>query len=280
MDHPELERLRREFGWVCELEPLSINNALLNRNWIVPQSAYSEDQTAWLNEGGSSGWWYDTRNQIIRQVIGAFGEMNCLWDVGSGPGIVSSYLSQCGFSCIGIEPSRSGVLVSAERGVTSIASDFESLQLPSESITCVGLFDVLEHVSDRTRLLQEIQRTLNKEGILVITVPALTWLWSKADEDVGHYLRYSRRTIKAELSQSGFKIQSSRYMFLSLVFPLLILRVIPFRLGFRQPIEDAVLLSKGGGLLSKLLGRIEKVICRIAPLGSSLIVVAKKQHNQ
>lgn len=276
MEHPELERLRSEFGWSCELEPLAINNAYLNRNWIVPQSAYSEDQTAWLNEGGSSGWWYDTRNQIIRKSLDALGESDCLWDVGSGPGIVSSFLNQCGFTCIGIEPSRSGVLVSANRGVTSIASDFESLQLPTESIACVGLFDVLEHVDDRTLLLQEIQRTLQKEGVLVITVPSLTWLWSKADEDVGHYLRYSRRTIKAELSKNGFKIQSSRYMFLSLVLPLFILRVIPFRLGFRQPIEDGVLLSKGGGWLSKVLGQIETVVSKFAPIGSSLLIVAKK----
>jgi SAM-dependent methyltransferase len=171
------------------------------------------------------------------------------------------------------------VLVAAERGVTSIESDLESLRLPSESIHCVGLFDVLEHVENRPKLLSEIGRCLKNEGSLIITVPAVTWLWSKADEDVGHFLRYSRRTIKSELAQNGFEVQSSNYMFFSLVFPLLLLRVVPYRLGFRQPVDDGVLLSQGGGLLGKILGRFETAMSRIAPIGSSLLIVATKRNE-
>jgi SAM-dependent methyltransferase len=171
------------------------------------------------------------------------------------------------------------VLLSAENGLTTIESDLESLKLPSESIQCVGLFDVIEHVENRTFLLTEVFRCLHKDGKLVITVPAFKWLWSVADNDVGHHLRYSRGTLKRELRKNGFDVQSSKYMFFSLVFPILLLRAIPFRIGIRQPVKDTVLLRQVSGRFGKILGRIESEISRITPIGSSLLVVATKRSE-
>ena len=274
MQVSEIRRLEAEFGWSPNLEQLESENSYANKNWTTIQSAYSDDQTAWLNDGGTSSWWYDTRNSLILRGLKKIGMNDCLWDIGGGPGIVSSYLISHGISCVGVEPSRSGVLASGQRGVPSIESDLESLALPSASVSCIGLFDVLEHVNDRPRLLREIRRVLKKDGHLIMTVPSLTWLWSQSDLDVGHFLRYSKRSVRAELKNSGFLVRSSRYFFVSIVLPLFVLRSIPFRLGFRQPVDDGVLLNQGGGIMGKILQKFETAMSRFTPLGTSLLVIA------
>jgi ubiquinone/menaquinone biosynthesis C-methylase UbiE len=274
MQVSEIRRLEAEFGWSPNLEQLESENSYVNRNWTTIQSAYLDDQTAWLNDGGSSSWWYDTRNSLILRELKKIGMNDCLWDIGGGPGIVSSYLLNHGVSCIGVEPSRSGVLASGQRGVPSIESDLESLALPNASVSCIGLFDVLEHVNDRPRLLREIRRVLKKDGHLIMTVPSLTWLWSQSDLDVGHFLRYSKRSVRTELKNNGFLLRSSRYFFVSIVLPLFVLRSIPFRLGFRQPVDDGVLLNQGGGIMGKILQKFETAISGFTPLGTSLLVIA------
>jgi SAM-dependent methyltransferase len=133
---------------------------------------------------------------------------------------------------------------------------------------------VLEHVNDRPRLLREIRRVLKKDGHLIMTVPSLTWLWSQSDLDVGHFLRYSKRSVRTELKNSGFLVRSSRYFFVSIVLPLFVLRSIPFRLGFRQPVEDGVLLNQGGGIMGKILQKFETAFSGFTPLGTSLLVIA------
>ena len=193
--------------------------------------------------------------------------------------MVSSYLSTHSIPCIAVEPSRQGVIASAARGVLSIESDLESLRLPQSSVHRVGLFDVLEHVEDRQKLLKEIHRVLTSSGELVITVPALNYLWSSADVFAGHFVRYTRRRLKRELATNGFKLKESHYFFASLVLPLFLLRAIPYRLGIKQPIEDESLLEQNGGKLGRLLQIFEVNLSRYFPAGTSLFAVAIKDNS-
>ena len=279
MSHPELERLANDFGWDNRLVARSQHNAFDNPNWLGSTTTFSDDQSESLNDAGSSSWWYETRNKIIFGALTKTEPKSCLWDIGSGPGVVSSYLSEMGMPCVAVEPSASGVTASAERGVTSIVSDLESLRLPTQSVGMIGLFDVLEHIEDRQHLLAEIGRVLTPTGKLIIAVPALQVLWSSADVSAGHFLRYSRRVMNRELEEGGFQMQKSQYFFASLVLPLLLLRAIPFRLGVRQPVEDQTLLNQQGGLMSGILQKIEIFLSKFTPLGTSLLVVATKRSE-
>lgn len=279
MPHPELERLTDDFGWENRLVARSQRNAFDNPNWSGSATTFSDDQSESLSDAGSSSWWYETRNKIIFGALNKLKIESCLWDIGSGPGVVSSYLSEMGMPCVAVEPSSAGVTASAERGVTSIVSDLESLHLPSQSVGMIGLFDVLEHIEDRQHLLAEIRRVLTPTGKLIIAVPALRVLWSSADVSAGHFLRYSRRVMNRELKKSGFQIQKSQYFFALLVLPLLLLRAIPFRLGIRQPVEDQTLLNQQGGLISGILQKLEIFLSKFMPFGTSLLVIATKNSE-
>ena len=240
-------------------------------------TAYSDELMKMLDVGATSSWWYETRNQVIWHVMRRYPISGALWDIGSGLGEVSSYLTSVGVECVAVEPNRLGAQVSSENGVFSIQGDLHALELPDLSIEAVGLFDVLEHLDNADDVLSEIYRVLKVDGKLFITVPATKWLWSASDDLVGHHGRYTRKKIRQQLKNAGFEVLSIRYFFFSLVLPILILRAVPYRLGVRSLIDDTKLVQKKSGWISRLLTKVEVALCGKIPIGTSLVIVATKK---
>ncbi len=143
-------------------------------------------------------------------------------------------------------------------------------------IAGIGAFDVLEHATNRQEFLQEIVRVLLPGGLFIVTVPALQLLWSHADVEARHYLRYSRRTLRNELEMYGFEVLSVGYFFALIVPPLLLIRALPYRLGLRTLDSNNSTLRASGGILGKIAGRIEVAWAGHVPFGSSLLAVARK----
>jgi len=183
-----------------------------------------------------------------------------------------------GRQVIGIEPSRVGAQVTAETGIPTFQTTLEKLELPSNSLAAVSVFDVLEHVPDRQSLLHELHRVLQPDGFLVLTVPALPLLWSQFDDDEAHQLRYTRLTLRNELVKAGFSVETIGYMFALTVLPLLLLRALPYRLGMRKSLSDSAGVAAGGGLLGRIASRIELTIALRAPFGSSVLAVVRKSE--
>lgn len=91
-------------------------------------------------------------------------------------------------------------------------------------VSHVLLLDVLEHVPDERRLLQEISASLSISAatVFVITVPAFRCLFTGHDISLGHYRRYSRKSLCRLLSMSGMVIDKSGYFFSLLLIPRLL----------------------------------------------------------
>jgi predicted SAM-dependent methyltransferase len=51
--------------------------------------------------------------------------------------------------------------------------------------------------------LKALLRQLKTQGLLLINVPALQFLYSHYDEIVGHILRYDKRTLSANVLDNG-----------------------------------------------------------------------------
>lgn len=102
-------------------------------------------------------------------------------------------------------------------------------------------------------------------------------LWSQFDIDGGHYLRYNKKLIRRELETQGFVVTRVGYFFVTTVVPLLLLRVLPYRLGLRRAVATSETLSASGGLLGRLLARFEISLALRLPIGSSLLVIATKR---
>ena len=277
--HPELERLQKDFGWKPETvatwnEELQIWDDPLR----VPDRSVYLDET-WRSTDAllDDSWWYRTRNLIILRVLEGTRLDGATWDVGGGTGVVSRFLATHHHSIIGVEPSRAGAVLTAQRGVQSFCSALEDLRLPTESLKAISLFDVLEHVDDRPNTLREIHRVLARDGVLILTLPALTSLWSQFDVDGGHHIRYNKRTIARELQAHGFEVERLGYFFSLTVIPLYFLRALPYRLGFRKAVANEATLGASGGIAGKIASWIERTIALRTPVGSSLLVIARKR---
>ncbi|NRA65827.1 MAG: methyltransferase domain-containing protein [Pseudobacteriovorax sp.] len=70
------------------------------------------------------------------------------------------------------------------------------------SLNCEGKYDtiiyidVLEHIENHSVELTKAQQRLKNGGLLIVLVPAYQFLYSEFDRQVGHFRRYSRRTIQ------------------------------------------------------------------------------------
>ena len=197
-----------------------------------------------------------------------------MWDIGAGTGVVTAALERAGVPSIAIEPSEAGARVATVRGLTSIASSLDGLDLPDRCLPAIGLFDVLEHLEEPEALLGECHRILTPRGQVFISVPAFSWLWSHADEVAGHQRRYTRRGLSTLLSRCGFKVAYCRYGLASLTIPMALIRSLPYRLGHR-PSRAALesQLGRSSPRIVQLLYQFERHIGRRIPLGASVFAV-------
>lgn len=74
------------------------------------------------------------------------------------------------------------------------------------------LINVLEHIEDDNGALRELSATLKPGGRLILWVPAFALLYSDFDRKIGHYRRYRRAGLRAQLTAAGFDVAEVRYV--------------------------------------------------------------------
>jgi len=77
--------------------------------------------------------------------------------------------------------------------------------------TCVCL-NALEHIEDDRRALHGMASILAPGGVIVLLVPAFPMLYGPIDANLGHYRRYSRRSIAHLADSAGLRIRKVHYM--------------------------------------------------------------------
>ena len=93
-----------------------------------------------------------------------------------------------------------------KRGLSNvtIGSSYKT-SFKKSSFEISTLLDVLEHTDDK-KTLQELHRILKPEGLLIITVPAFKFLWSKLDDVLKHKRRYTKSSLQKVLKQALEKV--------------------------------------------------------------------------
>lgn len=104
---------------------------------------------------------------------------------------------------------------------TSGAKIEKTLRIPDKIENgLVILMDVLEHLEDDLKMLNEIKANcVGSNNHFFITVPAFYSLWSGHDVYLGHYRRYKINTLNKVLNQAKYSIENTYYLYGSL-FPM------------------------------------------------------------
>jgi 2-polyprenyl-3-methyl-5-hydroxy-6-metoxy-1,4-benzoquinol methylase len=129
-------------------------------------------------------------------------------DFGAGIGTFATRVRDAGFavSCIEVDEQQADSIRQAGIETASQTGEF-----PAESFEYVYSLNVLEHIEYDAQALREIFSCVAPGGIVLIYVPALQFLFSSMDEKVGHYRRYSRKSLTQVTQAAGFTVKSCRY---------------------------------------------------------------------
>jgi SAM-dependent methyltransferase len=107
--------------------------------------------------------------------------------------------------------------------VPIVEGSIEALPFQDSQYDAVLNSDVLSHINEPTKALDEFARVLRPGGLLVINVAAYQWMWSYHDDLIGTRHRFRRSELAGLLKRSGFQVMLSSYANL-LIFPLIFAR--------------------------------------------------------
>ena len=146
-------------------------------------------------------------------------------------------------------------------------NDFFSQTHKNEGFDSVVYINVLEHIeNDRTELVNALE-ILKTQGYLLVFVPALSWLYSRVDQQLGHFRRYTKKALRQQLIGAGYYVPEIRYHNTVGALAWLIVA----RLMHRDPTGGAP-VKVYDSLFVPVLKRLEGT--RGAPFGQSLFAVA------
>ena len=80
-----------------------------------------------------------------------------------------------------------------------------------ERFDSIFLLNVIEHIEDDELAIKNCKYLLKKNGHLILLAPAYAWLYSRFDKLLGHYRRYSLKSLKQLLQKNNFSILSGSY---------------------------------------------------------------------
>jgi dolichyl-phosphate beta-glucosyltransferase len=191
----------------------------------APSEVFDDENAALLGGSDRSHWWFRSKAALVatalRRTAARPGEPGWLVDVGGGAGGVTALL--------GWPPDRVAVVEGNEtlaaqasrvHGLATARASVHEVPLADRAAEVVCLLDVIEHLHDPVVALHEAGRVLAPGGRLVVNVPAHQWLWSAADEQLGHVRRYTRRSLRADLAAAGFEPVLLTHVFSWLVPPV------------------------------------------------------------
>ncbi|MBI4854370.1 MAG: class I SAM-dependent methyltransferase [Acidobacteria bacterium] len=223
-------------------------------------------------------FWFIGRQKLIKQLLNKHLKKGSLvLDLGCGTGFMCETLIEQGYKVIGLDKRPEGIKLAQEKFPQAVFLQADATNIPLEenTIDLVLLLDVLEHVDDKA-LLQEIFRVLKPNGLALITVPAMQWLWSYRDENAGHLRRYSFKNLKDVLKSANFQMEETNY-YQFFLFPMILIT----RLFGRKKSTMRDLEEKPFFIFNTLMCWVNKTEAYLSqfiswPFGSSLITISRK----
>ncbi|MFZ9629921.1 MAG: class I SAM-dependent methyltransferase [Ilumatobacteraceae bacterium] len=143
----------------------------------------------------------------------------------------------------------------------------------------IAMLDVLEHIEDDEAALRTLADSMAHDTVLVLTVPAGPGLFSSWDTSLGHFRRYTRRSLREVVDAAGLRVVRCDYLFPELL-PLAARRVV----GDRRRATRGERPTTGGtadfpdlprwvDAIAHVVARSSAACRRLWPCGTSLVAV-------
>jgi len=192
-------------------------------------------------------------------------------DFGAGNGLQSSFMCRPHdrYFCVDNDPRMQDELRELGYQVSSSLNTFKS-----NSVETVVSVNCLEHIERDDTVISEILNILKVDGKVVIYVPALPFLFSEMDRKVGHYRRYTKKSLVALFSESEFEINKVMYVDVLGIFATILYKYLPT--------DSASTSKKGLKFFDRFLVPGTILLDRFIRygIGKNLLIVATKRTRK
>jgi SAM-dependent methyltransferase len=225
-------------------------------------------------------WWFVARRSILKAAIERFrpraGRLKIL-EAGCGTGGNLALLSEFGTVDAFELDDEARALAAAKAPIAILKGALPDAMPFDGTYDIIGAFDVIEHIEDDVASLARLGEHLAPGGRLMMTVPALPWLWSSHDVTHHHYRRYVRSGLVATLERAGLRPVEVTYFNTLLFPPIALLRLVRNATGGEQSADDRMPGPAVNALFRTIFAAERGLIGRVRlPIGVSLLAVAEK----
>jgi SAM-dependent methyltransferase len=224
-------------------------------------------------------WWFSARRTIVNYFLS---KLNLptdtkILEAGCGTGGNLSLLAQYG-QVFAIESNEVAREFASQNRCAEVKAGTlpDNIPFQHEKFDLIVLLDVLEHLEEDARSLQALSEQLKAGGYLLVTVPALPFLWSQHDEKHHHYRRYVKTGLHQLVENACFKIIKLSY-FNFFMFPIVLLIRLLHRVSKKEQDDLSLPPPWLNWLLKKIFASERYLINMMSlPIGVSLILIAQK----
>jgi len=225
-------------------------------------------------------WWFAAKRGVLLHLIRRFhpeagSRRLSVCDIGCGCGALLAALSRC-HDAIGIDASPTALAFCRKRKLNVAQGELPArVLLAPRSVDIVVLSDVLEHVDEDRASVVAAAGLLRPGGLLICTVPACPWLWTRHDESHHHRRRYTRARFATLFDDLPLNVRVMSY-YNSFLFPAMILMRLIARLSKsdRAGLGLHVPSPPLNGLLRRVFESEKHLLTLLSlPIGGSLISV-------
>jgi SAM-dependent methyltransferase len=159
----------------------------------------------------------------------------------------------------------------AEHGFTALRCTSGELLAQARGVfDTVVYVNVLEHIADDVAEVRQAHQLCAPGGRLCVFVPAVPAIYGTLDRKSGHYRRYRKAELVANVTAGGFRVDDVRYFDVA--------GLVPYWLAYR-----VIGLQSLGGASTSLFAKVLVPISRAAqwllrrpPIGKNLILTATR----
>lgn len=170
-----------------------------------------------------SHWWYRGRRNVLAAQIHELKlkQNSEILEIGAGPGGNLEMLNEFGHTCaVEMDPDAAAhartIHPDLDIRIGSLPDDFP---FDGRKFDMIAMLDVLEHIDHDVQALISLKQHLKSDGVLLLSVPAYQWMWSKHDVRLHHCRRYNALGLARILDQAGWGVQKITY-FNTFLFPI------------------------------------------------------------
>ena len=236
-----------------------------------------------LRDSQDRHWWFVGRRRIVARLIERYVTLPArarVLEAGCGYGGNLAMLGELGeVSAFEFDDAARVHAAALSRRQIAYGKLPDDIGFAEDRFDLIAMLDVLEHIDDDVGSLRALGERLAPGGSLLLTVPAVPWLWSDHDVLHQHKRRYTRALLRERLQAAGFEVTRIGY-FNALLFPLALIQRLAARLLGGGGLDHGAPPEPLNGLLAEIFAFEGHLLGRIRfPIGLSLFAVIRKRAS-